>query len=211
MASFIVYNIEGTKVEEVKQPALFSTLVDEKLIHRYLTWVRNSLRHTIAHTKTRGEVRGGGRKPWKQKGTGRARVGSSRSPLWRKGGITFGPLSTQTWATRMNRGERRKALFSALSAKAIDKNVIVLDQLAIEIPKTKEIIKLIKNLSLDTKKVLLINSSYDKPIFKSADNLPKVDAKTIGNTNIIDILNHDVLLLTKDSLANLETHFTSEV
>ncbi|MBU6389038.1 50S ribosomal protein L4, partial [Patescibacteria group bacterium] len=127
MATFSVYNLKGEKVGTVDQPKMFSVAVDEKLIHRYLTWARSMIRSTIAHTKTRGEVSGGGKKPWRQKGTGRARVGSTRSPLWRKGGTVFGPLKEQNWATRMPRSERRKALFSAFSAKAAEDQVIILE------------------------------------------------------------------------------------
>lgn len=210
MPQFTLYNLKGEDVGSIEQPTLFQTPVDERLIHRYFIWVRTMLRHTLAHTKTRGEVRGGGKKPWKQKGTGRARVGSSRSPLWRKGGTVFGPRKTQTWNTRMPRTERRKALFSALSSKAQTSNIHVLDSWEMDTPKTKEVITLISTIpSYVNQKVLFINSSFDKNIFKSIDNLPRVQVKTVTSANIIDILNSDILLFTKDSLNAFEGHFTT--
>ena len=211
MASFNVYNLDGKSVGTVERPELFNTPVDEKLIHRYFVWVRTMLRHTLAHTKTRGDVSGGGKKPWRQKGTGRARVGSSRSPIWRTGGIVFGPRKEQTWATRMPRTERRKAFFSSLASKAVAENgVIILDEWTMEAPRTKFITELLAKLSIEGK-VLHIAPEYQDTIFKSTRNLPGITSKTIQATTVIDILNHDVLLLTKEGLKNLEEHFTPSV
>lgn len=210
MPSFTLYNLKGESVGTVDQPALFQTPVDEKLIHRYFIWVRTMIRHTLAHTKNRGEVRGGGRKPWKQKGTGRARVGSSRSPLWRSGGTVFGPQKTQTWNTRMPRSERRKALFSALSSKALLNGICVLSEWEMKVPKTKEVITLLNALpDVVDKKVLYIGESFEPTIFKSIGNLPKIQAKTVAAVNIIDILNCDTILFTKNSLEALVNHFTT--
>ena len=211
MASFDLYNTEGKVVGTVDQPLLFQAPIDEKLIHRYFIWVRSMLRPTLGNTKTRGEVSGGGKKPWKQKGTGRARVGSSRSPIWRKGGIVFGPLKEQNWATRMPRSERRKAFFSALSAKAASNNVIVLDSWSMETPKTKEVIALLGSLPINDRKVLHVHESYDTALFRSTHNLQKVTSTTVQNMSIIDVMNHDVILLTKDGLTGLEQHFTAAV
>jgi len=212
MSTFSVYNLEGKAVGTVEQPALFQTPVDEKLIHRYFIWVRTMLRHTLADTKTRGEVSGGGKKPWKQKGTGRARVGSSRSPIWRKGGTVFGPLKEQTWATRMPRAERRKALFSALASKAGGNGIVILDEWTMDAPRTKSVIALLQALPVEEKqKVLHIHPDFDRALFASTNNLPYVTSKTIQSSNIIDILNHDVILMTKDALSKLEEHFTPSV
>ena len=209
MPSFDIYNLEGKVVGTVEQPLLFQTPVDQKLIHRYFLWVRSMIRETLAHTKTRGEVSGGGKKPWKQKGTGRARVGSSRSPIWRKGGITFGPRKEQNWETRMPRGERRKALFGTLASKAESKSIVVLEDWTLEIPKTKSVLELLSHLPITPEqKVLHIHSIFDTNLFASTNNLSRVTSKTIQNTNIIDLLNNDVLLLTKDTLVKLEEHFT---
>ena len=209
MPTFPIYNLKGEAVGTVEQPSLFSTPVDQKLIHRYFVWVRTMLRHTLADTKTRGEVSGGGKKPWRQKGTGRARVGSSRSPIWRKGGTVFGPQKEQTWATRMPRAERRKALFSALASKAEGNQIIVLNEWTMDVPRTKTVMELLTVLPIAAgKKVLHIHPEYTHTLFASTRNLPGVESKTIQATNIIDILNHDIVLLTKDSLDKLEEHFT---
>jgi large subunit ribosomal protein L4 len=210
-AKFKIYNLEGQAVDEIDQPNLFQTPVDEKLIHRYFVWVRNMLRPTISNTKTRGEVSGGGKKPWKQKGTGRARVGSSRSPIWRKGGIVFGPLKEQTFATRMPRSERRKALFSALAAKAIDNQILILESWEMTTPKTKEAIKVRANLSLNDKKVLHLHAEFSPNLFLSTQNIPNFNSKTVQNMNIIDILNHDSIIMTKDTLNSLDQHFTPSI
>jgi large subunit ribosomal protein L4 len=209
MATFTLYNTKGEKVGTVDQPALFETPVDQKLIHRYFIWVRTMLRHTLSDTKTRGEVSGGGKKPWKQKGTGRARVGSSRSPIWRTGGTVFGPLKARNWATRMPRTERRKAFFSALASKAQSDSIIVLDSWTMDAPKTQKVNELLAALPIKAgQKVLHINPDVDANLFRSTNNLPLVTSKTVAAANIIDILNHDVLLLTKATVERLEQHFS---
>ena len=211
MSTFNTYNSEGKIVGTVEQPALFQSPVDQKLIHRYFIWVRTMIRPTLAHTKTRGEVSGGGKKPWRQKGTGRARVGSSRSPIWRTGGVVFGPRKEQTWATRMPRTERRKALFSALSSKALNEQVIILEDWIMTTPKTKEVVALVGKLPIDQRqKVLHIHGSYDPILFSSTNNLTKVTSKTVQNMNILDIMNNDILLRPKESLNSLEAHFTND-
>jgi large subunit ribosomal protein L4 len=213
MPTFDVYNLEGKVVGTVDRPSLFETPVDEKLIHRYFVWVRTMLRDTLAHTKTRGDVSGGGKKPWKQKGTGRARVGSSRSPIWRKGGIVFGPRKEQTFATRMPRSERRKALFSALSAKATANSIIVLENWSMEVPKTKTVVELLTKFPTITQKtkVLHVHGYFEPTLFASTSNLQAVSSRTVQNMNMIDIMNHDVLLLTKESMEHLEQHFTANL
>lgn len=193
----------------VEQPELFQTPIDSKLIHRYMVWVRTMLRSTLSHTKTRGEVSGGGKKPWKQKGTGRARVGSTRSPIWRHGGVVFGPLSTRNWKTRMPRAERRKALFSAMASKAAQNSIIVLDSWTMETPRTKDIVALAATVpGLAGKKVLHMHPEYDHAVFTSTRNLPGFTSKTVQAVNILDLLDHDVVLLTQEALASLEQHFT---
>lgn len=205
---FKVYNLSGEEVSTVEQPELFATPIDHNLIHRYYTWVRTMIRSTLAHTKTRGEVSGGGKKPWRQKGTGRARVGSSRSPIWRTGGIVFGPQKTQTWATRMPRVERRKALFSALSSKAATENVTILESWSLDAPKTKAAQELLQNLKLNDKKVLHVTGEFTPNLFKSTKNLVGIDSVTVQKMNIIDILNHDTVLMTVSDLKAFEQHFT---
>lgn len=210
MSVFKVINSEGEKVGEIKQSELFNLPIDHKLLHRYVTWVRTMIRPTIANTKTRGDVSGGGRKPWKQKGTGRARVGSSRSPIWRKGGIVFGPTTDRNWATRMPRGERRKALMTALSAKAVGEKIYVLDSISLENYKTKSFISLINKIGISSgQKVLFVNPVFEESLFKAVSNIPEVTASTISYVNVLSIMNNDVLLMTKDTLAKFEEHFNA--
>lgn len=211
MADFIVYTTDGKEAGKMAMPSIFQVPVDEKLIHRYVTWVQSMLRSSIAHTKTRGEVSGGGKKPWRQKGTGRARSGSSRNPIWRHGGTIFGPLAERNFETRMPRGERRKAFMSALSAKAKAKQVVVLDELAFKAPKTSAMVTILDALpGVPGKKVLHIHTALDMPVFASTHNLPKIDSTTVATLNVIDVMNHDILLLTKESVEALEKHFTTQ-
>jgi large subunit ribosomal protein L4 len=209
MKDLIVYTIDGKESGKMAMPEIFQIPVDEKLIHRYVTWVQTMLRSSIAHTKTRGDVRGGGKKPWKQKGTGRARSGSTRNPIWRHGGTIFGPLAERNFATRMPRQERRKAFMSALSAKAAGSQVVVLEELIMAAPKTKKMIAILAALPTHGKKVLHIHDTKDMAVFASTSNIPRVRSTTVAELNVIDVMNHDVLLITKDSIAALEKHFTS--
>lgn len=209
MKQFTLYTIDGKEAGKVDMPAIFQEAVNEKLIHRYVTWVRSMLRSTIAHTKTRGEVSGGGKKPWRQKGTGRARVGSTRNPVWRHGGTVFGPRNEQTFATRMPRSERQKAFASALSSKA--NQVVVLKELSLPAPKTKEMIAILSKLPHQGKKVLHIHPEHDINLFASTRNLPYVHSTTVAELNVLDVLNHDVLLLTADGLTALDKHFNPTV
>ena len=209
MATFTLYNTQGETVGTVEQPDIFQVPVDTQLIHRYFIWVRSMLRPSIAHTKTRGEVSGGGRKPWKQKGTGRARIGSIRAPHWRHGGVVFGPTPERNWETRMPRGERRKALLGALSAKAQADQVIVLDSWTMDAPKTKEAVALLKAIApLQNQKVLHIHGTFDQTLFASTRNLPSLTSKTVQAFNVIDLLNADRLLMTRESLDLLNAQFS---
>jgi large subunit ribosomal protein L4 len=209
MSDFKVYKIDGSEAGKLAMPAMFQVPVDEKLIHRYVTWVQSMLRSSIANTKTRGEVSGGGKKPWKQKGTGRARSGSNRNPIWRHGGTIFGPLAERNFETRMPRGERRKAFMSALSAKAEAKQVVVLDDLTLAAPKTREMVAILDKLPVG-KKVLHIAGATNLPVFASTRNLPRINSTTVAELNVLDVMNHDTLLLTKADVAALEQHFTPQ-
>ena len=212
MPTFTLYNTQGETVGTVEQPEIFQIPVDVPLIHRYFVWVRSMLRPSIAHTKTRGEVSGGGRKPWKQKGTGRARIGSTRAPHWRHGGVVFGPTPERNWETRMPRGERRKALLSALSSKAQADQVIILDSWTMNTPKTKAAEALLKAVQpLQNKKVLHIHGSFDEALFASTRNLQGFNSKTVQAFNIIDLLGADRLLLTRESLDRLNEQFSGNV
>jgi len=161
-----------------------------------------------ASTKTRAEVRGGGRKPWRQKGTGRARHGSIRSPIWTGGGIAFGP-SPRKYRYLLPKKMRRAALRSALTSRLAGKGITVLNELKLAAPKTKEIVQILNNLGLGGS-VLVVTGEADSNIYKSARNIPGVDTAVAGMLNVLDILNHDTLLLTKDAVARIEEVFSDE-
>jgi large subunit ribosomal protein L4 len=162
-------------------------------------------RQGTASTKTRGEVRGGGRKPWIQKGTGRARHGSIRSPIWVGGGIAFGP-KPRSYRYTMPKKIKRLALKSALSAKAQSDKVIVLDSFDLKEPKTKSVLKILQNLKIDGK-VLLVTAQADEVVYKSARNLPNVHTAVADQLNVLQVLNADYLVFTREAVNRAEEVF----
>ncbi len=202
-----VYNQTGEDKGEVSlNPKVFEIPVKDELIHQAVVALLANRRQVLAHAKTRGEVRGGGRKPWKQKGTGRARHGSIRSPLWVGGGVTFGPTSDRNFSKKINKKMKTRALFMVLSEKALNKNVSVLEKLEIAEAKTKPIIELLKKIKLD-KKVLLIIEKMDSKIARSVNNIPKITLISANSLNVYDVLNAKHLLVTKNALKTVEQTF----
>jgi large subunit ribosomal protein L4 len=163
---------------------------------------RASLRQGTHKTKIRSEVAGGGRKPWKQKGTGRARQGSIRSPQWRGGGTVFGPVP-RSYSYKLPKKVRRLAIKSALSSKVLAENILVLENLAFEAPKTKEFTKVLKGLSVDSK-ALIVTADLDENVALSARNIPGVTVVTANGINVLDVLNHDKLIMTKAAVEKVE-------
>ncbi len=165
-------------------------------------------RQGSSNTKTRGEVSGGGKKPWKQKGTGRARAGSTRSPIWRHGGVTFGPRSTRNWELKINKKAKTQALFMTLSDKAKDNQFIVVDQINLDQPKTKDMLKVLQGLkaSVNTigKKQLLVMPKKDDKLVRGTRNLPFVTAVLASSLNLVDVLKADSMIVLKDSLGVIE-------
>jgi large subunit ribosomal protein L4 len=209
MPTVEVYNVQGEQVGELElSPGIFDAEVNEKLLFDVVQMLLAARRRGTANTKTRGEVRGGGRKPWRQKGTGRARHGSIRSPIWTGGGITFGP-SPRKYRYLLPKKMRRAALRSALTSRLANKGITVLNELKLTAPKTKEIVQILNNLGLGGS-VLLVTGEADSNIYKSARNIPGVDTAVAGMLNVLDILNHDTLLLTKDAVARIEEVFSDE-
>jgi large subunit ribosomal protein L4 len=209
MPTVEVYNVQGEQVGELElSPEIFEAEVNEKLLFDVVQMLLAARRRGTASTKTRAEVRGGGRKPWRQKGTGRARHGSIRSPIWTGGGITFGP-SPRKYRYLLPKKMRRAALRSALTSRLADKGITVLNELKLTAPKTKEIVQILNNLGLGGS-VLLVTGEADSNIYKSARNIPGVDTAVAGMLNVLDILNHDALLLTKDAVARIEEVFSDE-
>jgi len=203
MPKVAVFNIKGEQVGEIElSDSIFAVEVRPDLMHRVVVNYLANQRLGTASTLTRAEVSGGGRKPWRQKGTGRARHGSIRSPLWRKGGIVFGP-KPRSFKYKLPKKLKRLALKSALSSKVLDNELIVLDELTMEMPKTKEMIKILQNLKADKKSLIVIEDNNEN-VIKSARNIPGVMTTSADTLTVYDILNHDNLIMTKAAVERVE-------
>jgi len=202
------YNQKGEKIGQTTLPAeIFDVKINADLLHQVVVSQMANRRQGTAHTKDRGEVRGGGRKPWRQKGTGRARHGSIRSPLWKGGGVVFGPRKEKVYKKRIPRKMKRAALFMALSEKARNNALLVLDSLTLSEPKTKTIASVLRNLSLSGKSVLLVCADYNENLLLSVRNLPRVHLIEARNLNALDVLNHSFVVFFKDSIKTVEKCF----
>jgi len=196
-----VLDKNGKKTSEILLPEeVFSYPVKEHLLYEAIISYRANQRRGTASTKSRGEVSGGGRKPWRQKGTGRARAGSIRSPLWRKGGRVFGP-KPRDYFYSLPKGAKRNALKSALSLKYGEKELLILNDLNFKEPKTKEGEKLIQGLHLDS--ALIVDSHENRNLFLSLQNIPKVKAVDPKEVNVYDVLNHKWLVLSQRAFESL--------
>lgn len=201
MATIDVVAADGKKAGSVElKDAIFGIEPNVPVMHQVVVAQEAAARAGTAKTKTRGEVSGGGKKPWRQKGTGRARQGSIRAPQWRGGGTVFGPVGNQNWKQRINKKVKALALRSALSDRAADNNVVVLDKLAFDAPKTKDAIALLNNLGLGEKLVLVVIAERDVNVEKSFANLENVHVLTAGQLNTRDVLISDVVLFDQASL-----------
>jgi large subunit ribosomal protein L4 len=201
MAKVKIYNQLGEEAGEMQLDAsLFDVKVSPALVHEAVIAQSANAREAIAHTKTRGEVRGGGRKPWKQKGTGRARHGSRRSPIWIGGGITFGPRSIRNFAKKMNRKARRKALAMVLSDKVNHEKMIALEGLTLTESKTKALSSILTKLPTSEKKTLLVTVPENKVVAKSAQNLQGVQTIPANALNVIDLLSYEYVVATKPAI-----------
>jgi large subunit ribosomal protein L4 len=163
---------------------------------------RASLRQGTHKVKNRSEVAGGGRKPWRQKGTGRARQGSIRSPQWRGGGVVFGP-TPRSYSYKLPKKVRRLAIKSALSSKVVDNSIVVLEDLALNAPKTKEMAAVLKGLSVE-RKALIVTADNNENVALSSRNIPNVTVVTANGVNVLDVLNHDKLIMTKAAVQKVE-------
>ena len=203
-----VYNEKGEEVGTVLLPKeIFEVKMNSDLAHQVVVSQMANRRRVIAHTKGRGQVRGGGKKPWRQKGTGRARHGSIRSPLWRGGGVTFGPTKERVFKKEIPKKMRKKALLMVLSAKAKENLILVLDNLKIEKPNTKRVVAILKELPLKGKSCLLALPAYDKNIILSARNIPKTETIEARNLNALDLLSFKYLLMPKDTIKTIKETF----
>ncbi|SFA46311.1 MULTISPECIES: 50S ribosomal protein L4 [Anoxybacillus] len=203
MPKVALYNQNGENIGEIElNDAVFGIEPNKHVLFEAVIMQRASLRQGTHKTKNRAEVSGGGRKPWRQKGTGRARQGSIRSPQWRGGGIVFGPVP-RSYSYKLPKKVRRLAIKSALSSKVLENNIVVLDNLALEAPKTKEMVKILNNLSVD-RKALIVTADANENVILSARNIPGVTVVTASGINVLDVLNHDKLVITKAAVEKVE-------
>lgn len=208
MPKVAVYNTQGQQVGEIElDDRVFGVEVNEAVVHEAVVAQLASKRKGTASTKGWAEVSGGGRKPWRQKGTGRARAGSIRSPLWRGGAIIFGP-KPRDYGYKLPKKVRRLALRSALSAKVQEGNIIVLDDLKLSRPRTKDMIGILKALKVEDDKALIVTADNDKNVELSARNIPGVTLMPSEGLNVYDVLAHDKLVITREAVERVQEVLT---
>ena len=206
-----VKDMSGKQVGEVElSDAIFAIPVNTAVMHQALVRQLSNARLGTHDTKSRGEVSGGGKKPWRQKGTGRARQGSTRAPNFIGGGTAFGP-TPRKYVKALPKKMQRLALRCALSAKAAAGQILVLDKVAIDEPKTKVVVKMLSSLGISDQSVLIVLSEKSQPVWKSAGNVPDVKTQLSGYINIRDLLGYDTVLLTQDAVEHIETWLGADV
>ena len=202
MASVSVYNMEGAQVGTIElSDSIFAVPVNEHLVHQAVVAQLANKRQGTQSAKTRSEVSGGGRKPWRQKGTGHARQGSIRAPQWTGGGVVFAP-KPRDYSVKMNKKEKQLALKSVLTSRVNENKFIVLDELTLTEIKTKQMKAVLDNLKVE--KALIVTKDVDSVVVKSANNLPKVKTAVTNTINVYDILKYDTMVVTKEAVAELE-------
>ena len=203
MANVSVYNMEGKEVGTIElNDAVFGVTVNEHLVHMAVVQQLANNRQGTQKAKTRSEVSGGGRKPWRQKGTGHARQGSTRSPQWTGGGVVFAPVPRE-YSFKINKKEKRAALKSALSDKVANGKLVVVDALTFDAPKTKEFAKVMTNLNVNDKALVVLNDNNENVVL-SARNIPTVKTSLTNTINVYDIVNAKTLVLTQDAVKTIE-------
>ena len=205
MEKVTVINVKGEKVNDITlSKEVFGITPNDTTLYDAIRLARNSRRQGTAETKTRSEVSGGGRKPWRQKGTGRARQGSIRAAQWYHGGIVFGPTPDRNYTKKMNRKERRLALKSALTYKAREKELIIVDNIKFETNKTKEMMLLLNKLDLVNEKILLVINELDENICLASRNIGNIKVVLPEEVNTYDIVASDTMIITEAAIKKLE-------
>jgi large subunit ribosomal protein L4 len=206
-----VKNVAGEQVGEIElSDAVFAAPVNNALMHQALVRQLANARLGTHDTKGRAEVSGGGRKPWRQKGTGRARQGSIRAPQWIGGGTVFGP-TPRKYTQSLNKRMQRAALRSALSVKASAGQIVVVDTITVDEPKTKQMVRILDNLGANGRSVLLVLAEKNEPVWKSANNLPKVKTLISGYVNVRDLLGYETIVLAQDAAEHLDLWLGDDV
>ena len=204
MKKLPVLNIKGEKVNDITlNENVFGITPNDTVLYDAIRLTRNAQRQSTASTKTRSEVRGGGRKPWRQKGTGNARQGSIRAPHWVGGGVVFGPTPQKNYKLKMNRKERRLALKSALSYKVLDSELLVLDELKLDSSKTKEVLNIMKDLKLNKSVLFVVNELTDELILASR-NIQGVKVILPNEVNVLDVARYNNMVVTEEAVKAIE-------
>ncbi|MBD3310923.1 MAG: 50S ribosomal protein L4 [Candidatus Magasanikbacteria bacterium] len=210
MAEVKIYNLEGNEKGSVKlSDFVFGQKVKELVVHQVYSAAMSNRRQKLAHAKDRSEVRGGGRKPWRQKGTGRARHGSIRSPLWSGGGVTFGPLKARNFKKKINRKLKSIATRMCLSDKVSNDKLIIMEQIKFD-GKTKTVADVLNKLPSVGKKTAILVDKKDEKLIRSVRNIPNIEVKRVQDVNIIDLLHHQYLILDKKAVKVLEERFSEK-
>ena len=203
MANVSVFNMKGAEVGTIDlNDAVFGVEVNEHLVHLAVVQQLANNRQGTQKAKTRSEVSGGGRKPWRQKGTGQGRQGSTRAPQWTGGGVVFAPVP-RDYTVKMNKKEKKAALKSALTSKVQDSKFIVLDELSFDEIKTKNFVEVLNNLKVD-KKAIVVMPEIDEKVIMSARNIPTVQTTLVNTLNVYDVMNGGTVIVTKDAVAKIE-------
>jgi len=205
------YNQKGKEIGQTKLPEeIFEVKENHDLMHQVVVSQMANRRQGTAHTKERGDVQGGGRKPWAQKGTGRARHGSIRSPIWKGGGVTFGPRKEKVYSKTIPKKIRRAALLMVLSGKVKNNLLVLVDELKIEKPKTRQIVEILKNLHCENQKSLIAIPEMNKDIVRAAKNIQKTRVMEARELNALDLLNSKYLIMPKDSIKKIKDIFIKD-
>ena len=202
MAKVAVYNMEGKEVDSIElNDSIFGVEINEHLVHMAVLQQLANNRQGTQKAKTRSEVRGGGRKPWIQKGTGHARQGSTRTPQWTGGGVVFAPVP-RDYSFKLNKKEKRAALKSALTSRVVENKLVVVDELKLDEIKTKKFAEVLNNLKVE--KALVVLNDMDKNVIASAANIPTVKTAQTNELNVFDVLKYDTVVVTKAAVATIE-------
>ena len=202
MAKVAVYNMEGKEVDSIElNDSIFGVEINEHLVHMAVLQQLANNRQGTQKAKTRSEVRGGGRKPWRQKGTGHARQGSTRSPQWTGGGVVFAP-TPRDYSFKLNKKEKRAALKSALTSRVVENKFVVVAELKLDEIKTKKFVEVLKNLNVE--KALVVLNDMDEKVIASAANIPTVKTTQTNELNVFDVLKYDTVVVTKAAVATIE-------
>lgn len=203
-----VYNLSGQATSDLElNDKVFGVKVKPTVVHEVFVAQTNNQREPWADTKNRGEVRGGGKKPWQQKGTGRARHGSIRSPIWVGGGVTFGPLSIRNYKTKINQRTRQLATRMCLADKAVNENLIVVENYSFAEPKTKVFAALLKALPAKKKSLLVLTAENDLAVRRMTKNLPKIETMRAADVNVMTLVNKEAIIASVDAVKKLEAVF----